>query len=276
MSQSLAESIAKNFLGGRLKNVVSSRTLTTPAGGPIEMLSKTGKAGKGVTAEVFFARDNRRRKFAVRIVKRFDYKIDIHLEAQKYKMAPEAFYYLSLTVEKGKDVYNILIMDLIQDTLRNYLSKTPPSSSPKMLCAALECILDKKYLLRFLHGDFHDDNIVILKDGKTLGLIDFDFSILGAPEPYVLMDFIPLINSFATCENKNLGSALVACIENYYLDTFNITIDSRRIKQGKEGGSFYDAGDIILNSYIIQKRYDFPVSAIYKVFPSLKMPKVIP
>lgn len=269
----LAKTIVDNFIGKPFKDLEKYDVFKEPQGGEPAQFLNLGIIGKGASAEVFAAEDDQYRKYAIRIVKNEYYKFEIHLLAQKYRMAPTLFYQFIVRLADN-DYYTIIIMDMIQGTLEQYLKN--PRANPKLVCSALECILDKKYLLKFLHGDFHIDNIVVLKDGETLGLIDFDFSVLNAPDVYVLLDFIPLIPNFITRDPKR--SSILRCLLKYYKKTYNMTINLSYFKFPKNNGVFYEfAKGKSLNSYMgARKDLLFPISWIKEAFPDLSWPEVVP
>ncbi len=185
-----------------------------------------------------------------------------------YKMAPDIYY--SGTIKQGNNLYTISIMDVIIGTL-DFARK---HFDIKKLIQAMECLLDKKYLLKFLHGDMHFENIVILKDGITLGFIDFDFSYINVPYKYTVLDFIPLIGSLIKSKIKYYME-LATLIKSYYKEKFNITImDSLFVEKDDIGGYFYSQSN--LNSYLLLDIGKQSVSSFDRVFTTFRLPKITP
>lgn len=112
---------------------------------------------------------------------------------EEFEMAPEIREIVELSQYRG--VY-VCIMDIVTGTLRQFMDTHDVKE--EFIFDALVCLIKKKYLFKyplpFFHGDLHIDNIVILKNGKTLGLIDFAFA-QQAPPVYQIMDALALVGS---------------------------------------------------------------------------------
>ena len=221
--------------------------------------------GAGVYAKVYLVKDEISGfEFAVRVSKKEDVsKTNVSAILATYAMAPVIYY--TGDFKSKKEVVSVIVMDYIQDTLWNLRKQL----SEREMYTALECLLDKKYLLGFLHGDMHLGNIVLLKDGKTLGFIDFDFSYFKAPPKYNILDFIPLIGSMIKSRDTKLKKVAKQLIV-YYKNRFNITIQESQFKdRPKVGGYYYSS--FYLNSYTRAELVHFD-----QVFPMLKLPIVAP
>lgn len=236
------------------------------------------KLNAGSMAQIYLVEVSGGLKVAVRIVEG-EKSYEMHLRAAKYKMAPQLYSttYISGT-ERGS--FTVSVMQLIDSTLTEYMKKIRNKPDKwYRLCGALHCILEKKYLLNFLHGDFHTDNLVILHDGRTLGCIDFDFAIMSTKpselDYFILMDFIPLVSSFLM-EKDNVGRAMADCVRDFLKKTFNMNIDLARLKSFPQGGYYYETKKgKKLNSYIAEKRFQYSVNDIIREFPAIRFPEIV-
>lgn len=176
-------------------------------------------------------------------------------------------------------------MDPIYMDLFNYLNEGKPAED---LIEPLKCLIQKKYTLDypepFLHGDMHLQNIVILKDKKTLGFIDFGWT-SHKPAFMQLLDCIPLITFLRLYGSSK---ALVELLIEHYNKMFRIKLDPNSFQEltlrigGKEIGQgyCYRSNGIVLHSYnwIAQPdigRVALPTQEqIETVFPTIKFPRV--
>lgn len=269
MTDSFIKSITKEFAPAGFK-IKQYKPFSTPAGGPVGPIKKGDLAGQGVVASVYFAREvATNRKFAVRVTPS-GHNTEIHSTLARFGIAPELFYQVELQHPDGR-VLTVIIMDEISDTLENIING--PRMDVQRVGGALECILDKKYLLSILHGDFHGGNIVLLKDGNTLGLIDFDFSIMPVKPIVNVLDFIPLLTWLKLRANVN-SIKLLNHLVKYYKDTFDMTIDKMKLVEKQGGGFEYADKNVIINSYFAIKSLARPISGIAKLFPNFKEPLI--
>lgn len=239
----------RNFVSTLLFPAAFENQLLEPEGGPIMLPVEIRSVyGQGTYALVLQIIDARGRIFALRVTTssaESSNNIAIQIALAKQDMAPHVYYISNLDI--GLD---LSVMDPITTTLEDVL-KTWPLSRLGAILEALQCLLDKKILMNLLHGDMHDGNIAVLKDGRTLGFIDYDYSIFIPDNGNILiLDFIPLLASVAT----RVGGAsdkLVKGLVEYYKDTYKITLDPKRVKPQEMGGYYYQGKDNIrINSYL--------------------------
>ena len=206
-----------------------------------------------------------------------------------YNMAPKLYQYEVVIKNEylvGKITYNNIVfvkalMDPITMTVNDYINR---KGDIKKLYQPFECLIIKKYILNYsnslLHGDMHIANICILKDGKTLGFIDFGWT-FDKPSVLQLLDCIPLITSLL---NSGVGLPLANFLIKLYDKMFNIKLDMKKFKILQSGGYAYQDKDIFLHSYnFIQLKMGFPenikghitIEDIKRVFPNIDPPKVM-
>lgn len=216
------------------------------------------------------------------------YEYKIQQTFAEYNMAPKIYHYDVLNTKWQDNNISIVraVMDPIYDTLNSYLKR---GKDIKLLYEPFECLLKKKFLLNYpdpyLHGDTHTENIVLLRDGKTLGFIDFGWSV-KAPYLLQILDGIPLITSLKIYfpETKN---TLIAHLLQFYDEFFNVKLNYSQFTNHPLGGFTYKVGNQFLHSYNwgVQKipsvtgitRYEgLPFeSALYNIFPKIDPPKVV-
>lgn len=269
--QSLQQSILREFYQGSDFVIKKFIVHSDPKDGAIESLERLGVAGAGAAATVYFAVDKSGRRFAVRVVDTHEYNVEAHNLFARYTMAPHLFYQVLLKNSKGAKS-QVIIMDIIGQPLYKYIRGRVVDID--RLYTAMMCILDKKYLLNVLHGDFHLENIVFLKDGTTLGLIDFDFTLMKVSPIVNILDFIPIMSSLKILR-KPAATELMLNLIDYYKDTFNISIDTKGLSSMKIGGYAYTKGNITINSYLAIRALSYPLKDIGKVFPEFTTPNVI-
>jgi hypothetical protein len=179
-------------------------------------------------------------------------------------MAPDIYFAGSIT---QSNLY-VSVEDPITADLRTFLKRP---HNQKMVETALKCLLDKKYVIGLLHGDMHLENIAVLKDGRTLGFIDFDFSAIEKNKALTVPDFVPLITSIKTFR---VGASILPYILRYYKNTFNITINISKLKVRNGGGFIYD--NKITSYPTLTKNWNTITEIqLNQIFPKLTLPTVI-
>lgn len=219
--------------------------------------------------------------------KKYSEQLGIQNSIAKYEMAPEvdeSMYALlnpAITrwFKKPPQSYYITFMDTIHSELPDFIQSVPTTN----LSRAFDCLLDKKYVSYLVHGDMHIENIVLLKDGRTLGFIDFDLSrIIKSQEgrEVGILDFIPLIESLKESKRPK-SKRLIEHLLQYYHRTFNISIKPENLQRRKGGGYEYavkdNRGVMKLNSYVaiipaVEARGI--IKNIKFIFPNLGLPVV--
>jgi hypothetical protein len=124
---------------------------------------------------------------------------EFHIQERfaRYNMAPWVYMKdIHRAVFRGVDVqFGRVVMDRIACTLDEYIRDT---RRVRQATQALLCLVRKKLLLDYprpyLHSDMHYKNIVVLKDNKTLGFIDFGLAV-HKPALLQVLDAIPLVAS---------------------------------------------------------------------------------
>jgi len=256
----------------RKKFLVENLKLITPQTFPATAQMRLVKQlGRGSYATVYMVEENvSGQQYAVRVLKTSSiarHTIATQLILANYSMSPRIYYIVTINVPEARgrmEEYSVVFMDYIMGTLDSLIESNVDFSE------SMKCLMDKKYLLNFLHGDMHTENIAVLKDGKTLGFIDFDFSYFGVPQDLNFLDFIPLLGSLKPVKSPN-ARALENALIDYYKEKFNITIDIKLVKKKRTGGYDY-AGS--LTSYVVMDRSFIPQIKI--LFPDFRLPKIIP
>ncbi len=207
-------------------------------------------------------------------------EFDIQTRFAEYNMAPQL--YLYDVTESRLRGYNVMfvraVMDPIRNTVYQYLRT---GNSPRKLFDAFECLIKKKYLLDYpypyLHSDMHINNIVILKDGKTLGFIDFGLT-HRKPAELQLLDCIPLIASCRLTlpmEAEPLAKFLI----RFYDRMFKVKLELDRFMEHPGGGYAYFIDGVYLHSYdwmpTSKRNRLIAPSELKRLFPKLKLPKVV-
>ena len=169
-----------------------------------------------------------------------------HLFSQ-YDMAPKLFHQEVVDTKYGIKIYKV-IMERITSTVANYLQE---NNDPRKLFFAFECLIKKKFLLEqpfpYLHGDMHIGNIAILKDGKTLGFIDFGLS-RKKTQLEQFLDCIPLIGGLKFMPN-NKGEPLAKFLMKFYERMFKVTLSYNDFVKLPVGGY----------TYVIQRKEGLPL-----------------
>lgn len=253
--------------------------------------------GKGSGGIVFDVKSLKTKKHfalkAIGISKGVDFamsEFNFQNHLAEYKLAPKVYKtQLIQSIFKGYTIKFVLgIMDIIYCTVNDYIEY---GGNPKNLIPAFECLLKKKAILEFetsknkkdtlMHGDMHTGNIIILGDKKTLGFLDFGYSILK-PIIFQILDAIPLITSIKYDSRNYDNEGFAKSIINIYKDLFNINMDYKNFKPHPTGGYMYvTSQNNFLHSYnweenIGMMRFKLPTANdIRRAFPTLKLPKII-
>lgn len=215
----------------------------------------------------------------------------IQKEFARYNMAPQ-IYFMDVYRTRVKDravQFARVLMDPIHCTLLQLIREQTPADQKKTIKAFL-CLVRKKYLLEyprpFLHSDMHFNNIVLLKDKKTLGFIDFG---LTRPKPALLqiLDCIPLVTSLKMVSATYSGPRRDACL-NFARDVIRLYNKFFRVQlnwdafQTQESGAYHYVADdgMTLHSYDwvpdpkLQRTLLPTEEDIRRVFPSIQPPNV--
>jgi hypothetical protein len=209
-----------------------------------------------------------------------EYKIQ--QDFAKYNMAPELHKInIHRTQFKGIEIGFVrAIMDPIHMTIYQYLKER---NDPVKLFQPLMCLIKKKYLLRYpnpyLHSDLHIDNMVILKDKKTVGFIDFGLT-SRKPAKFQILDCIPLIAFLEGDRMQNMpdGKKLSSFLIGFYNKMFNVKMVASGFTRHPGGGYAYVTGKYMLHSYDWAPgglRNAFPKETELRLaFPTFKAPIV--
>jgi hypothetical protein len=236
--------------------------------------------GAGVNGIVFkLVNKTSRQVLALKVLEDIPKSVDVSLQVlfAKYDMAPKI--HSTYKVKYKKRPLLFIMMDPITCSFRKSLRKGDKTVADHT--SALECLLVKKMILGYIHGDMHTENIAVLEDGKTLGFIDFGFTI-KKPIEYQILDAFPLIGDLANYKASDLRDGMIMFCLKFYKLFFNILLNTKNITSfiynGKDvGGFMYKAGPIHLYSYL----RDFPPQrgisvpkALGRVFPNYKVPRI--
>lgn len=250
-------------------SIIVTGVFEHPDGKRLTKVVKVGVAGKGAAATVYFAKEvSTGRRFAVR-VSDGGHNVKTHLDFAKFGIAPKLYYDALLFYKNTNTEMTIVVMEEISSTLAKIING--PKINVDRIGRALECILDKKYLLRILHGDFHTENIVVLKDGRTMGLIDFDFSMTEVDPIVNILDFIPLLAGLKTRANTN-SIKLLNYMLKYYKDTFDISIKVMSLRGKRGGGYEYVDNGVSINSYVKIPKLGMRIKNAAIALPNFKEP----
>lgn len=207
----------------------------------------------------------------------------------RYNMAPKVHVKdIHQTVFRGRDIrFGRVVMDRIACTLDEYI-RDP--QRVRQATQALLCLVRKKLLLDYphpyLHSDMHYKNIAVLKDNRTLGLIDFG---LAARKPALLqvLDAIPLVASLkALAESRayDQKEPVLMCakrVTDLYNRFFRVSYSLDGFGPHPSNAYAYHAADgTMLHSY------DWPPDSslqqtplpgeqeIRQVFPKARLPRI--
>lgn len=234
-------------------------------------LTVVGLFGKGSNSIVIEVQDSKEETFSLRLSPPvYAEEINVQNVLAGFAMAPELFYVGRLRVPGV--VFSI--MEIITGTLGDYISSSEYDINNVMV--ATKCLLDKKFLLGFVHGDMHLDNIALLKDGKTLGLIDFEWSFFIQEPPFAylnILDFIPFLGSLRTAPGK--ANKLFSRVKNYYDSMFKINIEANSIvKPYGRGYQYKELFSYIKNFQKAGRLGDISV-IMMRTFPTLTLPEIV-
>ena len=219
----------------------------------------------------------------VKDVERSLYEYRIQKKFATYQMAPDVFQFDVLEFMWRNQPFSVVraMMEPIQITLSQYITN---NKNIKQLYSPFECLLKKKFLLNYpnpyLHGDMHIDNIVILKDGKTLGFIDFGWTI-KAPFELQILDCIPVITSLKIIFPQTRNT-LIKHLISFYDSFFNVKLNYDYFTNHPLGGYTYKFKKFYLHSYNWGVRkvgaityYGLPSENYLKeAFPTLETPEI--
>lgn len=232
-------------------------------------------------------------------------EFEIQVLFAKYGMSPILHDYqvYSETIGSKNVKWIQAIMDPIQSTIHESVIKFPERAN--QFSESIECLVKKKYLLGFIHGDMHTNNVVVLNDGKTLGFIDFGLARKQQNPSEQLLDGITLMgslkNTYSIFEKQKkipeLKSGvpskyfgvyeLVLGIFNFYEKMFSIIIDWSKIQiHPSHAYVYFHSRGIMLHSYIgadkfpQDEKWGLLIAVcknkeINKVFPDLVPPKIV-
>lgn len=244
--------------------------------------------GIGGYALVLKMIDARGREFAVRIGRFLPEEMEglrVHSKLARLHLAPRLYSFTLnesvKSLEPRAFALGITIMEPIYDIWCNVVPHIRNDRrAVEMVSRAFRCLLNKKFAAKFLHGDMHCGNIVLLSDGRTLGFIDFQFSILDVNPTLNILDFIPLIESIHQL-GKSFPHApaipkLVQDLLNYYRDSWNVKLSLNRFGALKGGGYKYRGyNNIDLTSYISRPDKYMSPEQVETALPGIKAPRLI-
>lgn len=268
---------------------------------PLNKYRIVGVYGKGTHGLIFKVCSNDAHKsiFACKVVQfrhsERDTLAEFRIQQQfaKYHMAPRIYLYDIVTTElevEDEDAdetdgvktfkFGRALMNYITSTLKQFIVDHYPDV--KQIIPALKDLIEKKFILKyplpFLHSDMHLDNIVILKDKKTLGFIDFGLSI-QRHYGLQLLDCIPLVTSLKFYFQKR-GLTLDFCqaILDLYNSLFNVNLNLHLFQKHPGGGYAYNANGTLLHSYNwkpteIRNPTIVDVRQLKTCFPTFQAPK---
>jgi hypothetical protein len=265
--------------GDESKNAKEITKLTPP----LQSIKLIEKLGEGGYATVYLLIDGLDRKFAARVEGVVKKDSASQLECYKKLSTNNRLMAPTLYLFHSGRLGNIYIMDIIYGDLVSLVERNLVSNNS--LGSALECLLDKKYIHKFAHGDMHVSNIVVLKDGKTLGFIDFDLSDAnpGDLAPALnFLDLIPLLGSLMELDKVIPGSvtSVINFLLGYVLRVYQVHLDHKRIVRRDGGGYGYltllnDGTRIYLHPYHkLEPKRDIK-KLIRETVPELKYPKLV-
>jgi serine/threonine protein kinase len=249
---------------------------------PTAQYTVTGVLGKGAYGIIYKVVGSNQREYACKIGTHRQ-EFEIQQLFNQHNMSPTVWEILS--VPQYPNVW-LCIMDTVHSTLKKAMDRQ--EISEESIYNALKCIIKKKYLFQYpspiLHADFHIDNIVVLNDGKTLGIIDFAFA-RTAPPVYQLLDVLSLagsINEYSarTQSYTSLTNNLLKFF-NYLFSLAKTPLQSKYIM--KKNKIFYvywkDDVEVALDYDFFTKPFsvrvnDETVQKILRVFPTLQLPFV--
>lgn len=207
----------------------------------------------------------------------------IQQEFAKYQMAPAIHSYeiQTITINKKNIFWIKAIMDPIRTTVSNFIMSRKDS---RLLIEPFECLIKKKYLLKypnpFLHTDMHLENIAILNDGKTLGFIDFGFT-QQFPAIYQILDSITIISDLKRMVKKYIRvNQLIEALISFYDKMFTINLEYNKFSSYEHGGFIYgviqDKNFIHSYPFVDKKLFGpFPsVERIKEFFPTITLPTI--
>jgi hypothetical protein len=260
----------KNFSSTFVYNVISS-SLQDKNYVPVDVY------GAGINGIVFKLQHRTKKTFrSVKVVTADNEKVIIHeAKMQKilaqYNMAPSVHEIYKTTYRSTPLMFTV--MDPITTTLYKYLVAQRPVEA---VIPALKCLLKKKAILKFIHGDMHIENIAILADGNTLGFIDFGFSFLGKETAYQILDFIPLLGSIIP-----YFELFIIEILKFAKEMFHVRLGTQNFKHAKVGGYIFENHGITLSSYYKYFPYSKerplpPIEILKEAFgPEFKAPRIV-
>jgi hypothetical protein len=214
-------------------------------------------------------------------------EFEIQKEFAEYRMAPTVHLVDTKVAQfRGQPVRFVrALMDPIRSTLYDALTSV---AMARRLVRALRCLIHKKYILQYptpyMHADMHLRNIALLKDGKTLGFIDFGLSV-PRPAYTQFLDGIPLMAhmKFASQERHPVPEAMEELLQStlkIYNDLFQVQLEAERLRRFPEGGFHYAARGVVLHSYawtedLTRNRTRLPSEALVRyIFPFFEVPAV--
>jgi len=208
----------------------------------------------------------------------------------KYNMAPRVHVKdIHRTMLRDTEVvFGRVVMDRIACTLDEFIRDT---HRVRQATQALLCLVRKKLLLDYprpyLHSDMHYKNIVVLKDNKTLGFIDFGLTV-HKPALLQVLDAIPLVASLkalADTRAYDQKEPVLLCAKRVielYNRFFRVSFEFDGFGAHPSNAYQYRTAEgQVLHSY------DWPVDSakqqtslpneedIRQVFPKIRLPKIV-
>jgi len=242
--------------------------------------------GKGQYGVVYKVTDSQGQEYACKIGKNRT-EFETQLLYNQVNLSPTVYEIIDIVQYPG---VCLCIMDIVQGSLKDMMDKQLVSEGA--LYNALKCLIKKKYLFGypdpFIHGDFHVDNIVLLKD-NSLGIIDFAFA-RTAPPVYQLLDVFSLVGSINEYVNRRKSvqySSLSVNMLKFFNYLFSLTKTPSSLqkkyfmRKNKIFFVYYKDGVEVSFDYQVRKFppsiniTDDTVKKILQVFPDIQLPTVV-
>jgi len=130
---------------------------------------------------------------------KFEKEVEMQKEFHKYGLSLDVIHSDMIRLDK-KYMIGIIIMDLIEGTIYDFLKKKRNTFVLNRIIEWLQIILKKMCKYNLIHGDLHLDNIgyIITDEGKMRPVIlDFGWAAPGKCKPMLeILQFIRLLDSY--------------------------------------------------------------------------------